>query len=45
MKILFIYTIQNGIIRSKPLKGQEDIQMGIAQISAVLKKITMIQLY
>lgn len=38
MKILFIYTIQKSLLKKKPLKGQEDIQMGIAQMSALLKK-------
>ncbi len=38
MKILFIYTVQKSLIIEKPLKGQEDIQMGIAQLSSVLKK-------
>jgi anaerobic magnesium-protoporphyrin IX monomethyl ester cyclase len=37
MKILFIYTVQKSLIIEKPLKGQEDIQMGIAQLSSVLK--------
>ena len=38
MNILFIYSIRNGILREKPLKGQEEIQLGIAQLSAVLKQ-------
>ncbi len=38
MNVLFIYTVRNAILREKALKGQEDIQMGIAQLSAVLKK-------
>lgn len=38
MNILFIYSIRNAILREKPLKGQEEIQLGIAQLSAVLKK-------
>jgi len=37
MNILFIYSIQKSIIQEKPLKGQEDIQLGIAQLSSVLK--------
>lgn len=37
MKILFIYSVQNSLLIEKPLKGQEDIQMGIAQLSSVLK--------
>lgn len=38
MNILFIYSIRNAMLREKALKGQEDIQLGIAQLSAVLKK-------
>ncbi len=38
MKVLFIYTIRNAIRRKYPLKGQEDIQMGISYISALLKR-------
>ena len=38
LNILFIYSIRNAILREKPLKGQEEIQLGIAQLSAVLKK-------
>jgi anaerobic magnesium-protoporphyrin IX monomethyl ester cyclase len=38
MNILFIYSIRNAMLREKPLKGQEDIQLGIAQLSAVLKQ-------
>ncbi len=38
MNILFIYSIRNAILREKPLKGQEEIQLGIAQLSTVLKK-------
>ena len=37
MNILFVYSIQKSITFKKPLKGQEDIQMGLAQISSVLK--------
>lgn len=38
MNILFIYSVRNAMLREKPLKGQEEIQMGIAQLSAVLKQ-------
>ena len=38
MKILFVYTVQKSLLKNMPLKGQEDIQMGIAQMSALLKK-------
>jgi anaerobic magnesium-protoporphyrin IX monomethyl ester cyclase len=38
MNVLFIYSIRNAVLREKPLKGQEEIQMGIAQLSAVLKQ-------
>lgn len=38
MKILFIYSVQKSLLLKKPLKAQEDIQMGIAQLSAVLKQ-------
>ena len=38
MNVLFIYSIRNAISREKPLKGQEEIQLGIAQLSAVLKQ-------
>ena len=38
MNILFVYTIQKSLLKERPLKGQEDIQMGIAQMSALLKK-------
>ena len=38
MNILFIYSIRNAMLREKPLKGQEEIQLGIAQLSAVLKQ-------
>lgn len=37
MKILFIYSVQKSLLIEKPLKAQEDIQMGIAQLSSVLK--------
>ncbi len=38
MNILFIYTVQKSLLFDKPLKGQEDIQMGISLMSAILKK-------
>ena len=38
MNILFIYSLRNAMLREKPLKGQEEIQLGIAQLSAVLKQ-------
>jgi len=38
MNILFIDTVQKSLLKEKPLKAQEDIQMGIAQMSAILKK-------
>jgi radical SAM superfamily enzyme YgiQ (UPF0313 family) len=38
MNILFIYSVQKSLLIKKPLKAQEDIQMGIAQLSAVLKQ-------
>ena len=38
MNILFIYSIQKSLLKERPLKGQEDIPMGIAQLSSVLKK-------
>lgn len=37
MNILFIFSIQKSLLKKKPLKGQEDIQIGIAQLSSVLK--------
>jgi len=37
MNVLFVYSIQKSIVKDKPLKGQEDIQLGIAQLSSVLK--------
>ncbi len=37
MNILFVYSVQKSITIHRPLKGQEDIQMGIALISSVLK--------
>lgn len=38
MNVLFVYSIQKSILKDKPLKGQEDIQLGIAQLSSVLKE-------
>lgn len=38
MKILFVYSVRNSVTPGKPLKGQEDIQMGIALMSALLKQ-------
>jgi radical SAM superfamily enzyme YgiQ (UPF0313 family) len=38
MNILFIYSVRNAMLREKPLKGQEEIQLGIAQLSSVLKR-------
>lgn len=37
MNILFIYSVQKSLLKEMPLKGQEDIQMGVAQLSSVLK--------
>ncbi|PWD97625.1 B12-binding domain-containing radical SAM protein [Marinilabilia rubra] len=38
MNILLVYSIQKSIAPKKPLKGNEDVQLGLAQISAVLKE-------
>ena len=38
MNVLFVYSIQKSILKDKPLKGQEDIQLGVAQLSSVLKE-------
>lgn len=38
MRILFVYSTTKTITRSKPLRGQEDIYLGISYISSALKQ-------
>lgn len=38
MNVLFIYSVQKSVRRRYPLKGQEDIQMGISHIASLLKR-------
>ncbi len=38
MKILFVYSTTKTITRRKPLRGQEDIYLGLSYISSILKK-------
>ncbi len=38
MNVLFVFSLQKSIAPHRPLKGQDEIQMGISYISSLLKK-------